>query len=263
MAHPPMLELFAGELCRARTAAGLSRAELGELVGCPEVLLAKIEQAIRVPGAEFAQRCDKVLATDGLLTRIRTGLGREVLPPWLRDWSDIEREAVALRSYQPLVVPGLLQTEGYARALLAAGALRGDELEQQLAGRLERQVVLDREPPPRLDAVLDESVLHRLVGGRGVLREQLLRVLALGRRRSVHLHVVPAGAGAYPGLHGAFVLATAADGTDMGYLDGQLAGRVVERPSDVAALRQTWEEVRAEALPHRQSVELIERLTRG
>ncbi|MFB9237291.1 Scr1 family TA system antitoxin-like transcriptional regulator [Plantactinospora siamensis] len=260
MAHPPMLELFAGELCRARTAAGLSRRELAEQVGCPELLVVKIEQACRVPPAEFAERCDKVLATDGLLARIRAGLGREALPPWLRDWSDIEREAVALRSYQPLVVPGLLQTEAYARALLAAGALRGDELEQQLAGRLERQVVLDREPPPRLDAVLDESVLHRLVGGRAVLRDQLLRMLALGRRKTVYLHVVPSGAGAYPGLHGAFVLATAPDGSDVGYLDGQLAGRVVERPSDLATLRRTWEEVRAEALPHRQSIELIERL---
>ncbi|MEV4479627.1 Scr1 family TA system antitoxin-like transcriptional regulator [Micromonospora coxensis] len=82
------------------------------------------------------------------------------------------------------------------------------------------------------------------------MREQLLHLVEAGHRTRVHLHVVPREVGAYPGLNGAFVLATPPDGDDVGYLDNQLHGTIVERTADVNSLRQIWESVRAEAMPH-------------
>ncbi len=98
--------------------------------------------------------------------------------------------------------------------------------------------------------VLDHSVLTRPVGGPKVMREQLAHLVEVGRRIRVHLHLVPETVGAYPGLNGAFVLATPPDGDDVGYLDNQMHGTIVERTADVNSLRQTWESVRAEAMPH-------------
>ncbi|MCP3783524.1 helix-turn-helix domain-containing protein [Micromonospora sp. A3M-1-15] len=251
MSRMPMLELFAGELRRLRGDAGLSQEALGERVNYSASLVAAVEQCRRPPREEFAQRCDEALRAGGLLVRIRDALIRESLMPWFREWVSIEQEATALRSFEPLVVPGLLQTEAYARALYEGAAqLVGEEIEQPLAARLARQAVLNRPGPPQFVAVLDYTVLERPVGGPKVMREQLRHLADVGHRPRVHLHLVPRGTGAYPGLNGAFVLATPPDGDDVGYLDNQLHGTIVERTVDVNSLRQIWESVRAEAMPH-------------
>ncbi|MFY1624014.1 DUF5753 domain-containing protein [Micromonospora sp. WMMD735] len=161
-------------------------------------------------------------------------------------------------SFQPLVVPGLLQTEGYARELFErASHFLGDEVEQQVAARLARQEILHRASPPLFVAVLDHTVLERPVGGPKVMREQLLHLREIGDRPRVHLHLVPRGTGAYPGLNGAFVIATPPEGDDVAYLDNQLHGSIIERTADVHSLRRTWESVRAEALPHGATIKLI------
>jgi hypothetical protein len=152
----------------------------------------------------------------------------------------------------------LLQTEEYARALYeGASQLVGDELEQPVAARLDRQAILTRDKPPLFVAVLDYTMLERPVGGPKVMRDQLRRLVEIGQRPKVHLHIVPRGIGAYPGLNGAFVVATPPDGDDLAYLDNQLQGTIVERAADVLSLRQTWESVRAEALSHGQTIKMI------
>ncbi|MEV1144376.1 DUF5753 domain-containing protein [Micromonospora sp. NPDC049799] len=107
-------------------------------------------------------------------------------------------------------------------------------------------------------AVIDEYVLRRPVGGGHVMREQLRHLAEMSGRHHIHLHVVPAAVGSYPGLNGAFVVATTPDGDDVAYLDNQLQGHVVPHGPDVLSLVRTWESVRAEALSARQSAELIE-----
>lgn len=261
-----MLELLAEELRRARTGAGMSQEVLAKELNYSASLVAMVEQCRRVPRQEFTRRCDDALGTGGILSRIREKLRREALLPWFREWAAAEQQAVALRWYEPLVVPGLLQTEAYARALLTgAGRFRftADEIEQHVASRLERQEVLHRENPPHFVAVLDEYALRRAIGGPAVMRAQAQHLLELGARPRVHLHVVPGTAGAYPGLNGAFVLATLDGGEDLAYLDNQLQGQIADRPADVQSLRDTWEAVRAEALPHQRSVELIEEVAKS
>lgn len=254
----PTQTLFAGELRRARAARGLSQEALGQEISYSASLVAMVEQCRRMPKADFAGRCDDVLHTDVLLGRIREVMLQEALLPWFREWVAIEQEAATLYSYEPLVVPGLLQTEKYARALHeGASPLVGDAMERQVVARMERQKVLARDEPPQFVAVLDEFVLRRAVGGPKVMGEQLRHLVEMGRRPLTHLHIVPASAGAYAGLNGAFVIATPRQGDEVAYLDNQLKGHIVARAADVLSLRQTWEAVRAEALPRRQSLDLI------
>ncbi len=177
---------------------------------------------------------------------------------WFQPWEAIEREARSLRSYQPLVLPGLLQTEGYARGLFSsAGQHTPDEVDRLVAARMSRQSVLAGDAPPWMTAVIDEGVIRRSVGGPAVMREQLESLAGTARLPHVRVHVVPLSAGAYAGLSGPFVIATNADNRTAGYLDTQLHGQVVSEPGDLVALMAAWENARGEALSHRQSIELI------
>jgi hypothetical protein len=200
-----------------------------------------------------------VFGTDGRFERIQRRISRETVVPWFRDWAGIELEATALRWFEPLYVPGLLQTEGYARAVLAgAGLFAPNEIDQQVAARLDRQSVLTRDRPPLLTAVIDEYVLRRLVGGPEVMPEQLAHLAKLGRTLTrVRIQVVPLSAGAYAGLDGPFVIATSTGREDVVYLEGQRHGQVVDRAEFVQQMVEVWESIRGEALSHQQSLELI------
>lgn len=113
-------------------------------------------------------------------------------PVWFRPWQEFEREATLLRSYQPLVLPGLLQTEAYARAVLSIGGLRGrTDVDRLVATRLSRQAILTKDDPPQFAAVVDETALRRPVGGRATMREQARALLATCEAPHVRLHVVP------------------------------------------------------------------------
>ncbi|MEU7654596.1 helix-turn-helix transcriptional regulator [Micromonospora taraxaci] len=179
-------------------------------------------------------------------------------PIWFRPWQEIEREAVSLRWFESTVLPGLLQTEAYARAVLSGAGLipRGD-VERLLTVRLGRQGVLRRDDPPQFTAVVDEAVIRRPVGGGSTMREQLLAVAAACAEPHIRVHVVPSTVGAYAGLNGPFVIAHSDDHRVAGYLDNQLQGQVASDPDDIAAMMAAWENVRGEALSHRQSVDLI------
>ncbi|MEV7983942.1 DUF5753 domain-containing protein [Micromonospora sp. NPDC085948] len=178
--------------------------------------------------------------------------------PWFRPWAELEQDAVSIRSYQPLLVPGLLQTEGYARAVLGTGGLLApSEVDLIVAGRLERQSVLGRDAPLQLVTVIDEVVLRRLVGERAVMSGQLAHLAAVAEWEHVQVRVIPAESPWHTGLAGPFVLGRLPDGTELAYLDNQLRGQVVTDPVDVASLGRRWESVTGEALPQRLSIELI------
>lgn len=258
MHRSPLHKLFAGELKRVRANAGLSQQALADEIQYSASQVAMVESGRRAPNPDFTKRCDRVLPTDGLLGRIHEIIAEDTLMPWFRDWVLFEQEAVALRSYESMVIPGLLQTEEYARAIhVGASPLSTDEIEAQVAARMERQAVLTRKQPPQLIAVLDENVLRRPVGSPNVMHGQLVRLTELGELPHIHLHVVPIDVGAYPGFNGPFVIATLPGGDDVAYLDNQLQGHIVQQTEDVLSLRRAWEAVRAEALPHKQSIGMI------
>lgn len=253
-----MLEHFAEELRLARTGAGMSQTALAEALSYSAALVAKVETGERRPSLDFARRCDAVFGADGRFERIQRRISRETVVPWFRDWPGIEAEATALRSFEPLYVPGLLQTEAYARAILdGAGLFASDEIEQQVANRLERQPVRTRDRPPLFTAVIDEHVLRRRIGDAEVMREQLRHLVKLGSTLPrVRIQVVPLSAGAYPGLDGPFVIATC-QGEDVVYLEGQRHAQVIDRSEYVRQMVEIWESIRGEALSQQQSLDLM------
>ncbi|WP_433529436.1 helix-turn-helix domain-containing protein [Micromonospora sp. CA-263727] len=259
MKRSSMLEHFAEELRLTRTAVGMSQTALAEALSYSAALVAKVETGERRPSLDFAHRCDSVLGTGGRFERIQRRISREVLVSWFRDWPIIEEEATALRWFEPIYVPGLLQTGAYARAIMdGAGFFAPDEIDQQVATRLDRQPVLTRDRPPLFIAVIDEYVLRRRIGDPEVMREQLRHLVKLGSTLPrVRIQVVPLSAGAYPGLDGPFVIATYPQGEDVVYLEGQRYAQVIDRSEYVRQIVEIWESIRGEALSQQQSLDLI------
>ncbi|WP_433535737.1 DUF5753 domain-containing protein [Micromonospora sp. CA-249363] len=197
-----------------------------------------------------------------LLGREETELWPDVLkrrePSWFRPWVDIEREAVALRAFQLAWVPGLLQTEAYARATLAWEALSTTEVDELVSARINRQSVLTRERGPLFVAVVDQAVLERpITADRSVMARQLEHLVWCAELPSVELHIVPREATAYPGLNGPFTIADLPDGTRVAHVDSQAQAQIVEQASEIATLERRWERIRSEALPRGRSVELL------
>ncbi|MFY1691004.1 helix-turn-helix domain-containing protein [Plantactinospora sp. WMMB782] len=253
-----MSEFLITELRILRTARGMTQEEFGKAIKYSGSHVSSVETGQRPPTEDYLDIVDRVCETGGLFSRMLARVNTlEIVHVWLRPWIEIERDAIVLKSYEPLVVPGLLQTEEYARALLRTGTLPEADLEPQVRARIDRQQVLDREKPPLVFAVLDEAVLRRPIGGPAVMREQLDHLLVMAERPNVNIHIVPAATGAYVGLNGAFAIATLPDCRDLVYLDHQLQGLVSERPDDLLLVREAWEKVRGVALPVQQSIELI------
>ncbi|MGH3319979.1 MAG: helix-turn-helix domain-containing protein [Streptosporangiaceae bacterium] len=255
------LHFFGSELRHHRVRAGLTQDQLGARVNYSGDLVSKIETGEQAPTPEFAERCDEELGTDGALTRLLVMVRWAAFPSWLRPWVEAEREARTLRNWQPIVVPGLLQTADYARALLRAQpGVTAEQIEEQVATRLERHAVLDRDEPPMLWFVIDEGVLHRSAGGPKVMQEQLQAFVEASSHTHVTIQVVPLSAGVHPGHVGAFGIVSFDGSPDVVYLDSVRAGQVSDRPDDVQAVMNIWEAIRAEAMPARASLDLITRV---
>ena len=253
------LAMFSEELRRARARAGLTQDQLAEKVAYSPSLVAHVETGTRAPSADFACRADEALDTDGLLMRLQPFVRSEAYPAWFRDWVEIEREATSLRWFEPLLIPGLLQTEEYARAVLEAAnpASREDEIDRLVSARMDRQSILARAEPPLFWVIIDEVVLIRPVGGRRVMREQIDRLIEAARLPKILLQVIPIGAGAHSGLDGHFVIASFDGSSDVAYLNNALAGHVVERAEHVARVALLYDILKAEALAPRASIDLV------
>lgn len=245
----PPVRYFAAELRHAREAAGLSQEQLAKEINYAQSMIAMIERCQRMPKLDFAKLVDEALGTDGRFSRMVSELllSVEVTPTWFRPWVDHEREASEIRWYEPLVVPGLLQTEDYARMLLEDGS--PDQADSLLAARMERQAVLAE---ASVVVLIDELVLRRQVGRPGVMRDQLHH---LTTTRAV-VQIVPTVAKTYRHLEGSFALALV-DGAEVAYVDTPARGFVVNDPEVLSRIRGRWESIRAEALPQGQSKELI------
>jgi hypothetical protein len=259
----PMAFLGA-ELRRARVAAGKSQEQLGRELNFSGDLVGKIETCERTPTPIFAAGCDTLFPhLDGLFSRLM-GLARRwdgPHPQWFRDWLEAEREATSLRTWQPLLVPGLLQTADYARALLSAGPdIVEDELEDLVSARIARQSILDDPRPPVLWVVIDEGVLHRLIGSRTIMYDQLRHLTEMAARSDITVQVVPTGVGAHAGLNGAFIVAGFDTAPSILYAETAVEGQTIEKPALVSRAALAFDRLRAEALPRGASRDLIEKV---
>jgi len=186
----------------------------------------------------------------------------DALPDWLAIMVDLETEATCLRTYQAEAVPELLQTERYARAVLAAdpAGLGADTIGRKTALRLARQELLTADRPTELAAVVSEGVLHRTVGGRHVMHEQLDHLARLAALPNVTLRVVPFGAGAHAGFGGgSFVVLDFAEPSDptVVFVDHLTGALYLEREVEIQAYVRAFEQVTSVALDSGQSLALI------
>ncbi|MFB9680168.1 helix-turn-helix domain-containing protein [Streptosporangium vulgare] len=260
-ANAGVLAYWGSELCKYREKAQWSQKELAHRISYSTSLVGLVETAKRAPTREFAAKCDEVLETGGALVRLWPLIGRDVYPVWFRPFVELEREARPLRSFQPVLVPGLLQTEDYARAVLRAGR-PGDtdeQVEELVAARMERQRILTKPDPPMFWAILDEAVLIRPVGGPQVMRKQLEQLLELVRRPRITIQVIPLDVGAHAGLTGAFVIASFRGSPDIVYLETAAEGQIVNGPTEIETLLTQLDALRACALPQSASVALMEK----
>ncbi len=256
------LAFFGAELRRARATAGLSQEQLGQRIDYSAALVGKVETGERAPSRDFAKRCDQALPSmDGLFTRLHALIQRlgGIYPSWFGDWIEAERRAESVRCWEPLLVPGLVQTADYARALFEAWRQPMDEIDQMVSTRMDRQSIFDRPDPPSLWVIVDEGVLHRCIGSAKIMRDQLAHLADLADRPNVTVQVVPAEVGAHVGLQGAFAIVRV-DGASTLYLEGPNQGQITETPSIVETVSATFDTLRAEALPRVASRDSIKRV---
>jgi len=257
-------QVFGAMLRYYRERAGLSRTELARQISKSVSLIQAIELGQRAATADVTEDLERVLPADGALARLREeigdGLGYGAYPSWFQDWLASEREAKKLRTFEPMLVPGLLQTEDYARAVFGARfGITNEEIDEQVAARLKRQEILVRDEPPTLWVILDESVLRRPVGGRYVMREQIGRLIEACRRPHVSVQVISSSVGAHRGLWaGAFIIANFEDAPAVGYQETACQGQFVDRREDVETLVDCWDTLVREALPWAASHALLE-----
>jgi transcriptional regulator with XRE-family HTH domain len=257
--------VFGTMLRHYRTLAGLTQTELGALVHITGDMISKIEQGDRAATADLTTRLDAAseLDTRGALTPLHEELGDGLysagFPTWYLDFAVRQAEAVNLRLYELHVVPGLLQTEDYARAIFGTRfKVTEAEIDELVAARMMRQEILARERPPGLWVILEESVLRRPVGGRQVMLVQVGRLIEAARRPNIVIQVIPMSVGAHEGLAGSFVIADFDGAPSVGYVETAVHGQPVDSAKDVAALELTWDTLRAEALPRSASLALLE-----
>ncbi|MEN3610221.1 helix-turn-helix transcriptional regulator [Plantactinospora sp. ZYX-F-223] len=239
-----------------RAQAGLTRDQVGAAVGLSGASIASFEQGRMIPQPDTARLLDELFKTGEKVRRAVNEAREDSRPPWLRPWTDHEQRATLLRWWEPLLMPGLLQIEEYARAVLRGGWVVDDAVDRTIQVRHDRQAAtVNRPVPPALTAIIGEFAL--MCAPPEIGREQLKHLLEISHRPRVQVLVVPRSAGLHGGLQGAFVLASLPARGRAGYVDDQLRGRVVTDGGDLDQLEVSWEIVAGLALPVQPSRDLI------
>jgi transcriptional regulator with XRE-family HTH domain len=259
----PLFVFFGTQLRRLREARGWSQEAFGKRIDYSGEMVSKVENWKNPPSPEFAAACDAAFPEmGGMFTALVTAAesSHSAYPSWFQSWVDAEKRAAVLRWWEPLIVPGPLQTADYARALFDAWrAVDGNrDVERDVAARLARQDIFDRPAPPSFGVVIDESVLYRCVGGAKVMHDQLIHLADMSERPRVSVQVLPADVGAHVGLGGAFALASfGGDTPGMVYFESPDEGEVSKQPARLARMTVTYDALRDDALSARASRDRI------
>ncbi|MCX5153721.1 helix-turn-helix domain-containing protein [Streptomyces sp. NBC_00291] len=261
-ADSPLLH-FGREVQIERERIGMSRGALGKAAICSYSLVAKVEAGDRVPSRDFAEACDRVFPnSNGRFTRLWPLVLRYAYPPWFRRYVDLERKASKIRMFNPGLLPGLVQTPEYARAVLRTG--RPSNLDDLVTARIERQHVLTRrEPEPaRLALVLNEVVLRNLVGSRETMRAQLLHLRNLAETPAHRVQIIKDKGAGHHGFHSPFGLLSFKEGADVVHVDGFPRGYLLAEPEDVANASDAYDLLTAMAEPPDESAEMIDSISK-
>lgn len=245
-----------------RKRAGLNQKELGEAIGYSLEQVASVEQGRRPAKTAFTVAADRVLEARGVLEVLQDEVDRAKLPRFFRNFALIEAEVVSRFSYDLLLVPGLLQTEAYARAVFAGHCppLSEEIIDQHTEARLSRQKLLTRVPLAELSFIISEEALCDPVGDAKTMRDQWQRLLEVSAMRNIEVQVMPAKRGFHPDKNGPFVVGESKEHRQLGYFESQGVGCLVADAAEVSAFALRYGKLRSQALNVEESARLIERM---
>ncbi|MFI2614990.1 Scr1 family TA system antitoxin-like transcriptional regulator [Streptomyces sp. NPDC018584] len=257
------LKTFGAVLKSFRKRAGQTQEELALEVGCSSHFLSSIEQGRRFPPPGFVDRCEAALDAFGTLRLAANQLSRKPgLAKWFQQWADMEKEAIALYTYECRLIPGLLQTPAYARTLFAnqLPPFSDEQIEEKLVARMERQRLLTERPNTAYSFILEEHLFLRHVGGHDVTMELIDHVLALAERRNIEVQIMPLQRESHAGLDGPMRLLESPENKWFAYAEGQESGQLISDPKVVSTLQMRYAKMRSQALSFEDSVSLLKRM---
>ncbi|MER7495442.1 helix-turn-helix transcriptional regulator [Streptomyces pharetrae] len=246
-----------------REHAGLSREELGERVGYSKHTVASVELGRRMPDAAFVEGVEEATGNTGAVRRAAAHLARQPgLAAWFRQWAGLERVAITLYTYECRLIPGLLQTETYARTLFTnqLPPLDDEQVEAQWAARAERQQLLRERPNTAFAFVLEEHLFRRRTGGVEVTRGLIDHMLGIAELRNVEMQVMPTARETHAGLDGPMQLLETPENRWFGYCEGQRGGLLISDAKEVSVLQRRYASMRSQALTPEDSMSLLQRM---
>lgn len=257
------LRTFGAVVQALREHAGLNREEFADLVRFSKHTVASVELGRRMPDRDFVERGEAATGNTGALRKAAPHLTRQAgLASWFRQWARLEAQAVTLWTYDCRVIPGLLQTEAYARAVTESVPPVKDEeqVAKQVAARLERQQLFDRRPPIAFSFIIEQALLERGTGGPDVMREQLDSLLERSSQFNVELQIMPLHQPDHAGFDGPLTLVESPETKWFGYAEGQRGGMLITDPKEVSIMLQRYAKLRSQALTSEDSRSLLKQL---
>ncbi|WP_399925189.1 helix-turn-helix domain-containing protein [Streptomyces kanamyceticus] len=254
-------EFFGTELKRRREDAGLTQSALGTRVFVSGGYVGQFEQAIRKPQLDVAQRIDEVLQTGGFFERMcRKLIDDKRYADYFAAVVELEALATRICEFAPTLIPGLLQTAEYARAVtIAANPFVTDEyVEEKVTARLERSRILKDAARPEYWVVVHENVLYIPVGGPAVMAAQLDHVARLMRERHVLVMVLPYEAGAHAAMGAMLTLMDFEDAPPTAYTETSFSGTLLDEPAVVKRAQRAYDLIRGAAMSPETSLALVE-----
>ncbi|WP_306333677.1 helix-turn-helix transcriptional regulator [Streptomyces sp. KL118A] len=246
-----------------REAAGYTQRSLAQQFLVSEELIASVEQGRRPLKMDLAVQLDDFLGTKRTLqTAVDNMPEVDLVPRWAEEYLDCEREALAISWYESLLVPGLLQTEAYARAVFRSRVpvYDEDEIEQLVAARIERRDILHRKQPPMASFMIWEAALRDKLGGEQVHAEQLRHLREYAELPGLAVQILPLGRSAHAGLEGPFILLETPEHQRLAYSETQRGSHLIADPDEVAILTQKYAMLRTQALNAEDTRDLLDRL---
>ncbi|MET7744001.1 helix-turn-helix transcriptional regulator [Streptomyces sp. NPDC005385] len=258
--QPPIAWRYCGSQIKLwRTEAGVGREALAKEAGYDYEYVKSMENGRRRPTLRLLQIADQVCGAGGKLVAAQEYLKPEPFPARSQEFMAIEAEAISLSWYEPLLIPGLLQTQNYAQALIAGSCppLDDETVSERVAARLRRAEALSRRFRVMYGFVIYEAALQTLVGGEEVMMQQLRHLLDVGRMRNVSIQVLPLGRCSGVALAGPIVLLETAEHEHLAYVEGPEMSMLHASPDKVSALTQRHGMIRMHALSIEESAKFI------
>jgi transcriptional regulator with XRE-family HTH domain len=261
-AESSAVDYFAAELKAQRAQRGWTQAETGAKIGYSGSYVSDIERGARLATLEIALACDRVFGTPGTFERWHEVAKRAAYPSFFAPVLSFEQEAVRIHGWSPGAVPGLLQTDRYARSVIQAGRPQADDgtIERTVTARTERQAILSRESPPLLWYILHEAVLRHVIGDQEIMGGQLDKLINMASQPGIVLQVLPFTAHDHAGVEGPITIYERSASPAVGYTECHRGGRIVEDSDEMVDLFTVTGMLRAAALSPRDSLVLMKQI---